>query len=75
MRWARADLQYSRQLAEYFAILKDNGRAFDWLENAICCGVVNYPFLSTRDPVPRQLAWRSQIRAAHGSCEDDLERL
>lgn len=49
-RWARADLQYSLQLAECFAILGDNDRAFDWLENAIRCGVVNYPFLSTRDP-------------------------
>jgi hypothetical protein len=50
VRWARADLQYSLQLAEYFAILGENDRAFDWLENAIRCGVVNYPFLSTRDP-------------------------
>ncbi|MDP2321295.1 MAG: protein kinase [Acidobacteriota bacterium] len=50
VRWARADLQYSLQLAEYFAILRDNDRAFDWLENAIRCGVVNYPFLSTGDP-------------------------
>jgi len=33
--WARADLQYSLQLAEYFAILGENDRAFDWLENAI----------------------------------------
>ena len=50
VRWARADLQYSLQLAEYFAVLKDNDRAFEWLENAIRCGVVNYPFLSARDP-------------------------
>ena len=50
LRWARADLQYSLQLAEYFAILKENDRAFEWLENAIRCGVVNYPFLSARDP-------------------------
>jgi eukaryotic-like serine/threonine-protein kinase len=50
VRWARADLQYSLQLAEYFAMLGENDRAFDWLENAIRCGVVNYPFLSTRDP-------------------------
>jgi tetratricopeptide (TPR) repeat protein len=50
VRWARADLQYSLQLAEYFAILEDNDRAFEWLENAIRCGVVNYPFLSARDP-------------------------
>jgi serine/threonine protein kinase len=50
VRWARADLQYSLQLAEYFALVRENDRAFDWLENAIRCGVVNYPFLSSRDP-------------------------
>jgi serine/threonine-protein kinase len=50
VRWARADLQYSLWLAEYFAILKDNDRAFEWLENGIRCGSVNYPFLSARDP-------------------------
>jgi hypothetical protein len=50
VRWARADLQYSLQLAECFAMLGDNDRAFDWLENAVRCGVVNYPFLSRRDP-------------------------
>ena len=50
IRWARTDLQYSLQLAECFAMTGDRDRAFDWLENAIAHGVVNYPFLSARDP-------------------------
>jgi hypothetical protein len=50
VRLPRTDLQYSLQLAEFVAILGHNDRAFDWLENAIHGGVVNYPFLFARDP-------------------------
>ena len=37
IRWAKADLQYSLQLAECFAMLGDADQAFDWLENAVRC--------------------------------------
>jgi serine/threonine protein kinase len=50
IRWARADLQYSLHLAECLATVGDADGAFDWLDNAIRCGVVNYPFLAVRDP-------------------------
>jgi serine/threonine protein kinase len=50
VRWARTDLQYSLQLAESLAMVGDADRAFEWLENAIAHGVVNYSFLAVRDP-------------------------
>lgn len=37
-------------IADFFALLKDNANALFWLENAVKCGWINYPFLNEYDP-------------------------
>ncbi|MGA2587747.1 MAG: hypothetical protein ABSF88_12085 [Candidatus Aminicenantales bacterium] len=33
-----------------FALLDKRKNALDWLENAVDCGFINYPFLNEYDP-------------------------
>ncbi len=47
---ARADWQYSTLVADGFAILKEKDQAYDWLENGINRGFINYPYLANHDP-------------------------
>ena len=75
VRWAPADLQYSLQLAECFAILRENDRAFEWLENAIRCGVVNCPFLSARDPYLANLRGDSRFEPLMAQVKAVWQRL
>jgi serine/threonine protein kinase len=46
----KIDTQNSIYLADDFALLKDNENALFWLENAVKCGWINYPFLNEYDP-------------------------
>ncbi|MDL1875290.1 tetratricopeptide repeat protein [Cytophagia bacterium CHB2] len=47
---ARADWQYSTLVADGFALLKEKEQAYDWLENGVTCGFINYPYLARHDP-------------------------
>jgi len=47
---AKADSENSMYIADFFALLKDNANALFWLENAVKCGWINYPFLNEYDP-------------------------
>ena len=44
--WARRDFQYSHFVAMAFALIGDKEIAFDWLQNAVSRGMLNYKFLS-----------------------------
>ncbi|MFH1314062.1 MAG: protein kinase [Candidatus Eisenbacteria bacterium] len=46
---SRRDLEYSWRIAAGYALLGMHDEALDWLENAVKCGFVNYPFLSSCD--------------------------
>jgi non-specific serine/threonine protein kinase len=38
-------------MATGYALIEERDAALDWLENAICRGFINYPFLSRYDPL------------------------
>ena len=44
------DSSYSHHLAGIFALLDEKEEAFNWLENAVSRGFINYPLLSQKDP-------------------------
>jgi hypothetical protein len=46
----RSDPQYSLYLADAYALAGERDRAFEWVEQAVRRGLVNYPLLATRDP-------------------------
>ena len=46
----KRDPQYSSLMADVYALLGDKERALDWLENAVRCGFLNFPFLNEYDP-------------------------
>lgn len=48
---ARSDLQYSWSMAQCFALVDEKDQAIQWLENAVRCGLWNYPLLADRDPL------------------------
>ena len=54
-RLARIDEVCSWMLAEAYALLGDQPRALDALENAVNHGLINYPFLSETDPLLKNL--------------------
>lgn len=54
--WARRDYLYSLQVAEGYSLINQKDNAFDWLENAIDRGNINYPYLNEYDP------WLENIR-------------
>ncbi len=54
------DSQYSRFLAEGFALLNEKEEALYWLENAVKLGFTNYPFFAKHDPFLENL--RGDVR-------------
>jgi serine/threonine protein kinase/tetratricopeptide (TPR) repeat protein len=52
----RADPAASEWIASALALIGENEKALDWLENAVNLGFINYPFLAKKDP------WLASIR-------------
>jgi serine/threonine protein kinase len=50
-RWAEKDFNFSLWVAECCAMVGENERALQWLENSVDHGFVNYPFLNEYDPL------------------------
>ena len=50
IKTAKRDAQNSYYVSGLFALSGMNGEAFDWLENAVDRGFINYPFISEYDP-------------------------
>jgi len=46
----KRDPQYSSFMADFYALLGDQEKALDWLENAVNRGFINYPYLNDHDP-------------------------
>jgi TolB-like protein/predicted Ser/Thr protein kinase len=46
----RRDALYSLDVSECYAMLDEREQAFDWLENAVNRGFINYPYLNEYDP-------------------------
>jgi tetratricopeptide (TPR) repeat protein len=46
---ARRDPEYSWEIAIGYAMIGEADQAFDWLDNAVDRGFINYPFLSEHD--------------------------
>ncbi|OVE78761.1 hypothetical protein BVY01_04455 [bacterium I07] len=51
IKTARRDGQYSYFVSSLFALAGMGEKAFDWLENAINKGFINYPFMNEYDPL------------------------
>jgi hypothetical protein len=49
--WAERDFNFSRWVAQCYALVDEREEAFRWLENAVDHGFVNYPFLKEYDPL------------------------
>ena len=48
---ARGVEYHSRDMAHGYALLGEKNKALDWLENAVDCGFINYPFIAEIDPL------------------------
>ncbi len=48
--YCRRDPFWSLHVTEGYALLDEKEKAFDWLENAINRGLINYHFLNEYDP-------------------------
>ena len=46
----KKDLQHSYHNASFYAFLDQKESAFEWLENAVNRGFINYPFMNEIDP-------------------------
>jgi hypothetical protein len=49
--WAWRDFQYCYFTAQVYTIANDKKEALKWLEHAVDIGMVNYPFISEKDPL------------------------
>jgi tetratricopeptide (TPR) repeat protein len=47
---AKWDESFSLMMAEIYALIFENDKAIDWLENTVNYGFINYPFLNQYDP-------------------------
>jgi hypothetical protein len=47
---ARRDLQMSYHIASWYSFMGQIESAFEWLENAVNRGFINYPLLNNIDP-------------------------
>ncbi len=56
----KRDPQHSYFISGLFALSGMNDEAFDWLENAVERGFINYPFISEYDPFLENI--RSEVR-------------
>jgi len=50
VKTAKRDCQFSYFVSGLFALSGMKDEAFDWLENAVNRGFINYPFISEYDP-------------------------
>ena len=57
----RQDVQLSSFLSAFYAMIGEDERALDWLENAISRGFINYPFLNEHDPFLARLRGEEQF--------------
>jgi hypothetical protein len=46
----KRDLQYSYHISTFYALMGNSDKAFEWLENAVNAGFINYPFMNSIEP-------------------------
>ena len=71
---ARRDPDLSFWLADVYAAVGEEERAFEWLENAVDRGFSNYPFLSEHDPLLTRLRGTERFAEILQSTRDAWER-
>jgi len=47
----KRDCVVSLMIAELYVMLGETEQAFDWIENTVNRGFINYPYLSKHDPL------------------------
>jgi len=70
----RRDFLYSFCVADYYAMLDEREQAFDWLENAVNRGFINYPLLSEYDPFLAKLRGDPRFQKLMVRVKDGWER-
>ena len=58
----RRDPQYSYFISGLFALAGMKEEAFDWLENSVDRGFINYPFISKYDPLLRDIRGEDRFK-------------
>ena len=58
----KRDMQYSYHIASFYAFLGQTDKAFEWLENAVDCGFINYPYLNNIEPFLENLRGEERFK-------------
>jgi tetratricopeptide (TPR) repeat protein len=58
----KRDLQYSYHIATFYSIMGQQEKAYEWLENAIDIGFINYPFINNIDPFLENLRGEERFK-------------
>jgi tetratricopeptide (TPR) repeat protein len=61
-RELQRDCVVSLMIAEVYVILGEIEQAFDWLENAVNWGFINYPYLSEHNPLLKKLRSKPRFK-------------
>ncbi len=61
VKTARRDCQSTYFVSGLFALSGMKDEAFDWLENAVDRGFINYPFISEYDPLLENIRGEKRI--------------
>jgi eukaryotic-like serine/threonine-protein kinase len=76
-----SDAQYTHAMAQAYAMLGRTDEALRWLERSFERGTINYPFISTRDPLlasirpdPRFAALMRRMKAKWEGFEEEIMR-
>ncbi len=73
-RWAEKDFQYSEWAAQALAQVDECEQAFEWLENSVEHGNINYPYLSEYDPFLAKLRGQPQWEVLMKRVKHEWER-
>jgi non-specific serine/threonine protein kinase len=58
----KRDLQFSYHISTFYALMGNSDKAYEWLENAVDTGFINYPFMNNIDPFFKNLRMEERFK-------------
>jgi len=58
----KRDLQYSYHISTFYEKMGNSDKAYEWLENAVDTGFINYPFMNNIDPFYKNLRMEERFK-------------